>query len=77
MTQNYDEMCKTLDWKTKLENDKKELNEVDHYKQTIVQADLNVETDAIIVFMEEIIKRFRGDQTAEDFLAFQDLVDLD
>ena len=33
---NYEEMSGTLNWKTKLENDKKELNEVDHYKQTIV-----------------------------------------
>lgn len=47
------------------------------YQQTIIQATLVDEMDQLIIFLEELIKRLKGDKTAEDLYAFQQLSDQD
>lgn len=49
--------------------------QVRKYQQTIIQATLTDEMDQLIIFLEELIKRLKGDKTAEDQYAFQQLSD--
>ena len=51
--------------------------QVRKYHQTIVGATLREETEQLIIFMEELIKRQRGDKKAEDAAAFSELSDQD
>lgn len=51
--------------------------QVRKYQQTIIQATLTDEMDQLIIFLEELIKRLKGDKTAEDLYAFQQLSDQD
>ena len=51
--------------------------QVRKYQQTIIQATLVDEMDQLIIFLEELIKRLKGDKTAEDLYAFQQLSDQD
>ena len=66
-----------LKWKLAQETSQREQVEVDNYKQTVVQADLDLEIDSIVCFMDELIKRQRGDHDAQDLYAFRDLLDID
>ena len=59
-----------MQWKKKRENDEMESLQVRKYQQTIIQATLTDEMDQLIIFLEELIKRLKGDKTAEDLYAF-------
>lgn len=67
----------TVQWKKKRENEEMESLQVRKYQQTIIQATLVDEMDQLIIFLEELIKRLKGDKTAEDLYAFQQLSDQD
>ena len=47
------------------------------YNQTIIQATLVDELESLLIFMEELIKKHKGDKTAEDRYAFQQMSDVD
>ena len=49
-------MERSLQWKEKKENEEMEEIEVRNYQQTITQATLREEMEALQVFFEEIIK---------------------
>ncbi len=44
--------------------------QVRYYDQTIVQANLEEEMEALLNFMEELIKRKKGEKKFEDIQAF-------
>jgi hypothetical protein len=47
------------------------------YNQTIIQATLVDELEGLLIFMEELIKKHKGDKQAEDRYAFQQLSEMD
>lgn len=44
--------------------------QVRYYDQTIVQANLEEEMESLLNFMEELIKRKKGEKNSEDLYAF-------
>ena len=51
--------------------------QVQQYNQTIIYATLNDEHEALMIFMEELIKRNKGYKNAEDKYAFTQLGESD
>lgn len=66
-----------LNWKGSQENEVMESFQVKMYNETIVQATLVDELEALLVFMEELIKRYKGDKKAEDRYAFSQMSQTD
>ena len=71
------DLQEALKWKEAQENTEMESLQVRNYNQTIIQATLTDETEALLVFMEELVKRLRRDNSAEDCYAFQQLSEGD
>jgi len=46
---------------------------VRHYSETILKAQLAEDTQAFVTFLEEFIKKSRGDRNAEDYYALKEL----
>jgi len=61
---------KVFTWKGGEENQEMENLQVRMYNQTIIQATLVDELEGLLIFMEELIKKHKGDKAAEDSYAF-------
>lgn len=66
-----------LSWRSDQENEVMESFQVKMYNETIIQATLVDELEALLAFMEELIKRYKGDKKAEDRYAYYQMSQAD
>ena len=71
MIQHIKDLVSAFTWKGELEKDEMESLQVRLYNQTIIQATMADELEQLTAFLEELIKRHKGDKNAEDVYAFQ------
>jgi hypothetical protein len=64
------ELGELLMWLREHENKKMESFQVTHYDRTIEKATLQEEIEGLFGFMEEVVKKMKGDKNAEDFYMF-------
>lgn len=77
MIQNVKNLQNVLNWRGGQENEVMESFQVKMYNETIIQATLVDELEALLIFMEELIKRYKGDKKAEDRYAFNQMSQTD
>ena len=77
MIQNVKNFQNVLNWRGGQENEIMESFQVKMYNETIIQATLVDELEALLIYMEELIKRHKGDKKAEDRYAFNQMSQAD
>jgi hypothetical protein len=77
MINNVTSFKKSVVWKEQKEKEEMQQFEVRLYNQTIIQHSLQEEMDALLEFLEELIKRHQGDNKAQDKFIFQQLCQSD
>lgn len=77
MIQHVQDFKKSVEWKEQKENEEMQQFEVRLYNQTIIQHSLQEEMEALLEFLEELIKKHQGDSSAQDAFSFAQLCQSD